>query len=243
MCWREVCAYSAVGSRKHGASQALGGLIRAAKDPALLRLAPAWLCINAIVGLWLGPTLTFLFTLDNRQGQFLTGLFAKEPERVGIVLLGYAVVFAIGVTLWSFVLHRFARKTVLTAALVAMLLVCLGLYLLNQSGAWPAWVRVVILVITAILIMVESGFTPAALSLLADLVGAQNGRGAAMGIYNVLLSLGSLAGSILGGILAQQFFINGIVYGTLVMALIALLTVRALPATQAKQIPTPRGNA
>ena len=32
--------------------------------------------------------------------------------------------------------------------------------------------------------MVESGFTPAALSLLASAVGAHTGRGAAMGIYS-----------------------------------------------------------
>jgi len=35
---------------------------------------------------------------------------------------------------------------------------------------------------TALCIMIESGFTPAALSLLAGAIGAQAGRGAAMGI-------------------------------------------------------------
>ena len=44
---------------------------------------------------------------------------------------------------------------------------------------------------------VESGFTPAALSLLATAVGARAGRGAAMGIYSFLLSLGALVGNLL----------------------------------------------
>jgi hypothetical protein len=37
--------------------------------------------------------------------------------------------------------------------------------------------------------MVESGFTPAALAFLAGVVGAQAGRGAAMGIYSMMLGI------------------------------------------------------
>jgi len=53
--------------------------------------------------------------------------------------------------------------------------------------------------------MVESGFTPAALSLLAGAIGAQAGRGAAMGIYSVLLSIGAIVGSLLAAAFGQTF--------------------------------------
>ena len=53
--------------------------------------------------------------------------------------------------------------------------------------------------VIAVLIMIESGFTPAALSLLAGAVGPGVGRGAAMGIYSFLLSVGALIGSVLAG--------------------------------------------
>ena len=50
--------------------------------------------------------------------------------------------------------------------------------------------------------MVDSGFTPAALALLAGAIGAQAGRGAAMGIYSVLLSVGAIGGSLMAAVLA-----------------------------------------
>jgi len=52
----------AVGSRGHGSAQAISGFYTALKEQSLQRLAPVWLCVNTIVGLWLGPTLPFLLT-------------------------------------------------------------------------------------------------------------------------------------------------------------------------------------
>jgi MFS family permease len=70
--------------------------------------------------------------------------------------------------------------------------------------------------------MVESGFTPAALSLLAGAIGAQAGRGAAMGIYSVLLSVGAIGGALLAGALGNRFAVDGLIYGTLAMAVVAM---------------------
>ncbi len=81
--------------------------------------------------------------------------------------------------------------------LVAMFVVCVGLFLLNHSGGQSYGLRWAIGVASAICVMVESGFTPAALSLLAGAIGAQAGRGAPMGIYSVLLSMGAIGGSLL----------------------------------------------
>ncbi len=223
-----LLAIGAVGSKKHGADQALPGLGKALREPSLRRLAPAWLCMNAIVGLWLGPTLTFLLTLKERRGQFLTGIFADHPDRIGWVLLGYSMVFATGVTVWSFVMSRFTRWRILQIALIAMLFVCAGLYALNHSLDWPSAARRTVLAITALCVMVESGFAPTALALLADVVGAQAGRGAAMGIYSVLLSVGALIGSFIAGLLGQVFAVDGLIYGTVAMALLAIVAVESL---------------
>jgi MFS family permease len=107
-----------------------------------------------------------------------------------------------------------------------MIGVCLGLFLFNHSQAEGAAARWLIGTATCLCIMVESGFTPAALSLLAGAVGATAGRGAAMGIYSVLLSLGAIVGSLLAGWLASMFLVDGLIYGTLAMAVIALLLVQ-----------------
>jgi MFS family permease len=216
----------AVGSRSHGSSQAIAGFFRALREPSLQRLAPVWLCVNTIVGLWLGPTLIFLLTHKSRSGQFLDGIFVDHPERVGWVLLGYSLIFGMGVTGWSFVLPHMRLQRALRITLLAMLIVCADFFLLNHTGSEKA--RWIIGSLTAISIMVESGFTPAALALLAGAIGAQAGRGAAMGIYSVLLSLGAIMGSLIAAALGSKFAVDGLIYGTLAMAVTALILVQPL---------------
>ncbi|HXG68443.1 MAG TPA: MFS transporter, partial [Blastocatellia bacterium] len=210
-------------------SEALAGLRKALTDPYLLRLAPAWLCINAIVGLWLGQPLTILLSQQENRGQFLTGLFFGQSVRIGLIFLAYTIVFATGVTIWSFFIARLERKRVLNIALVGMFFACAGFYLLNHSQDWSAGARWALIAGIAVSIMVESGFTPAALALLADVVGAQGGRGAAMGIYSVLLSIGAGGGSYIAGVLGNRFAVDGLIYGTVAMAAIAFVTVHFLP--------------
>jgi MFS family permease len=217
--------FGSAGSRGYGVEQALTGFLRALREPSLRRLAPIWLCVNSIVGLWLGPTFTFLLTQSSRSRQFLDGFYAADPGRVGWVLFGYSLVFGAGVTAWSFVLPGVRVTRALRIALVALLGACVGLFLLNHSTDWSNAARWVIGVATAVCVMIESGFTPAALALLAGAVGAEAGRGAAMGIYSVLLSLGAILGSVVAGVLGAWASVDGLIYGTLAMAGIALALV------------------
>lgn len=225
----------ATGSRKHGGSEALAGLKKALADPYLLRLAPAWLCINAIVGLWLSQPLTILLSQQETRGQFLTGLLHGQPVGFGLIFLVYAIVFATGVTIWSFLMARFARKQVLNIALIGMFFACAGFYLLNHSQDWGAGARWALMAGIAVSIMVESGFTPAALAMLADVVGAQGGRGAAMGIYSVLLGIGQIVGSYMAGQLGNRFAVDGLIYGTAALALVAFVTVYFLPGQSIRE--------
>jgi len=185
-----------------------------------------WLCVNTIIGLWLGPTLIFLLTHNSQSNQFLDGVLVKHPDRVGWVLLGYSIIFGIGVAVWSFVLPRIRLQRVLHITLFAMLLVCGEFFLFNHVISPTT--RWIVAIATAFTIMVESGFTPAALALLAGAIGAQAGRGAAMGIYSVLLSVGAIVGSVIAAALGRRFAVDGLIYGTLAMAIIALLFVQRL---------------
>ena len=215
--------FGAADSRAFGSKAAVAGLSDAFRSPSLRLLAPVWLCINTIVGLWLGPTLTFLFTQHTHPSQFLSGIFAAAPERIGWVMLWYSFVFGLGVTAWSFLMPRIGAERTLTIGLAAMPFVCAGLYLLNHSSGLGEPVRWAIGSLTAALIMIESGFTPAALSLLAGAIGAHAGRGSAMGIYSVLLSIGALAGSLMAAWLGRAFSVDGLIYGTFVLACAALI--------------------
>jgi MFS family permease len=210
------------GSRGSGRVEAFAGLWKSIRQPALRRLAPMWLCMNTIIGLWLGPTLYFLLTRQSTTGQFLAGVFRDDPQQLGWLLLGYSAVFSTGLVAWSVVLPRTPLLRALRISLIAMVAVSIGLLVLNHAGGASASVRWTLTAIISVLVMVESGFTPAALSLLAAAVGPGAGRGAAMGIYSFLLSVGALAGTLLGGLLGQRFAIDGLIYATFALALVAL---------------------
>jgi len=223
-------------SQSHGGRAALLGLMRAIQDPSVRSLAPVWLCVNAIVGLWLGPTLAFLLT-ERSSGQYLDGIFRDSPSQIGWLLLGYSIIFGTGLFGWSFVLPRIPIRTALRLSLTAMLPVCLGIYAINHSARWTMDVRWSVIAATALLIMVESGFTPAALAWLAQSLGVDAGKGASMGIYSVLLSLGAIGGSLLAGVLGKKLQVDGLLLGTGALAICALVllhnvTVLAVPANE-----------
>lgn len=218
-----LLAWGAKGSTSHGHHAAFQGLLRALKDPSVRSLAPVWLCVNAIVGLWLGPTLPFLLTKKAQGPQYLNGIFSADPAKVGWLLLGYSIVFGLGVTGWSFVLPHMQIRSAMRVALWAMLPVCLGLFAINHSGQMTSTVRWSVTAATALLIMVESGFTPAALAWLAQSLGTGTGKGAAMGIYSVLLSLGAIGGSLLAGELGKAFQVDGLLLGTGAMGVCGLV--------------------
>jgi predicted MFS family arabinose efflux permease len=197
--------------------------------PSIRHLAPVWLCVNTVVGLWLGPTLPFLLTERSAKAQYLAGIYASSPARVGWLLFGYSIVFGLGVTVWSFILPHMRLQNAMRITLGAMLPVCAGFYLLNHSGGQSATMRWSIGGIISLLIMVESGFTPAALAWLAGTVPVQSGRGAAMGIYSVLLSVGAIIGSLLAGILGDRYSIDGLLYGTVFVAVAGLIFLHWVP--------------
>jgi MFS family permease len=233
-----VCAmllfFGAKGSRSHGSRAAWQGLLLAINDPSARSLAPVWLCVNAVVGLWLGPTLSFLMTKKPGGSQYLDGVFAENPTHVGWLLLGYSIVFGIGVFGWSFLLPRMQIRSAMRICLLAMLPVCLGLFAINHSAHMVPAVRWSVTGVTAFLIMIESGFTPAALAWLAQSLGVSTGKGAAMGLYSVLLSLGAIGGSLLAGALGKLFAVDGLLLGTVMMAVCALILLHnvTVPAVQ-----------
>lgn len=216
------------GGVSHRRSDVWQGLRRALGTPQLRRIAPVWLCMNAIVGLWLGPTLYFLLTTRSVDTQMLSGLFEGSPSGLGWLLFVYATVFALGVLVWSRVLPHVDLRRALRVSLLAMLAVSLGLMLLNHMDGQPIQLRWTLTAVIGLLIMVESGFTPAALSLVAAAVGPGTGRGAAMGVYSFLLSVGALIGSVLAGVTGRWWAIDGLIYATLGLAIVALALLSRL---------------
>jgi MFS family permease len=221
-------------------AQALRGLRDVLRHRLVRGLAPSWVLVNAVVGLWLGPTLTYLLTESPRSDQYLDGLFAQVPGHIGWLLLGYTAVFGVGVSLWSVVLPRIRPIAALRVSLYAMFAASLALYAINHSASWSTADRSMLLALMALFVMIESGFTPAALSLLAQSLEAVPAKGAAMGIYSTLLGLGAVAGSLLAAALATAWQVDGLLLGTVMIAAGALLLLRRVPDGAATENRRPR---
>lgn len=204
------------------AAAALAALREALRDPSLKRLAPAWLCFNSIIGLWLAPTVTYLLSApDGRHAQYLDGLFAQRPTALAWLFAGYAAIFAAGLAAWALVLGRVGPARTLRIALLAMLAVSGVLLTLNRCEACQPGSRSALVVLAALLVMIESGFTPAALSWLSGSVGVRRAAGAAMGIYTVLFSIGGALGALLAGALGRADGMDGLLFGTAALAILA----------------------
>jgi MFS family permease len=206
-------------------------------NPFVRRLAPVWIGVNAVVGLWLGPTLTFLLTARSTGDQYLVGLFAATPADVGWLLLCYAAIFTTGVSLWSILLPKISTPLALRISLSAMLAVCGVLFLLNHCFSCSPDERWMIEAGAALLVMIESGFTPAALAWLAQSLESAAGKGATMGVYSVLFGLGALGGSLLAGALGALWRIDGLLFGTVLVATVALAFLILRPP---RQVEAPR---
>ena len=209
-------------ARAHGARTALQGLKQALRNPQIRALTPVWLCVNAVLGLWLGPTTVYLFTQRRATLQYLDGIFAATPTRMGWMLLAYSVLFGMGVLLWSFVLPHLRIRAAMFISLGAMPWVCVGLYAVNHSAGWSSGLRALVLAVTGLIVMVESGYTPAALAWLAQSLTGRDGKGVAMGIYSVLLGIGAITGSLLAGWLGGYLRVDGLLLGTMILAILAL---------------------
>lgn len=203
----------------------LVGLRKTFSNKNLLRLAVPWLVFNSVVGLWLSQ-LAFQLNGPPKIGQWLVGRLT--PSQTSLALFFYIITFSIGVWYYGLQIGRIPRTRIMRTGFVAMFGVVGCFYFLNNSSEWTTTARLSILPFYAVAAGLQGAFPPAALSFLADLAGSTQGRGSAMGIYTLLLSLGNISGALLGGQLGEAFALNGLLIGTFFLAIIGLLSLRFL---------------
>ena len=137
---------------------------------------------------------------------------------------GWGVVFLIGITLWSLLGARWEKRRALALALTGLLAVVATLALVNHGA--PA----VLVALAALFVLVESGYTPVAFAHLADAtVTLDPSRGAALGLYSVLLAAGQLVGNVVGAPFAARWQMDGVLAVTAVFALVSLAGVARMP--------------
>jgi MFS family permease len=229
----------AVGDAAHPVRELLKTRLRAyaslLKEPVLRSFVPAWLAINAVVGVMgslVQPTLIKAKegTVDVFPNQLLDGKFTTSHAAFAFV--GIGVVFMLGIFAWSQVYARIRKTTVMLIAVGGLGLAVASLYAINNQ-LLNAWAMVPLL---AVGIFLMSGFTPVALGYLAEISGTRvEHRGAVMGLYSVFLGLGQFIGSSGGGLFVQWAGngFNSLILTVLLLGIVATIAVIWLRAKHA----------
>jgi MFS family permease len=116
-------------------ANALSTAWMALRRPAMRRIAPAWLVLNAVIGLWFTHAVYQMTSGRRMAGQFLQGTFSSG--RPSLILLLYALTFSAGALGWGLILDRVGEWRTLRLALLGLLEVCAGLTLINHSAGEP----------------------------------------------------------------------------------------------------------
>ncbi len=205
---------------------------RVIRNPRLFIFIPAWISINALVGVWISSQLTFILSSPRHEPhQFLMGSLSAHGGggRLSLFLGAYVLCFGLGLLFWAFFLNRTPRLLLMLFSISGVYLACIALSGINHYGTDNKLLLAIWVVLLVIGVFAESSFAPAALAYLADISeDAVKDRGLLMGLYSVFLGLGQLLGSGLGGIFAQYRGFDGLVYLTVLLAFVALISLLML---------------
>ncbi|MCA1553559.1 MAG: MFS transporter, partial [Chloroflexi bacterium] len=212
---------------------AFAPIASALSSSRILRFVPAWLAINMVLGVWLNSVVGQLVNKTHSfPGQLLFGLLresANQGTQISIGSGALLAVFGVGVLLWGFVLGRFRRTSVMLVSAIGLFALVAILFLVNHAKDLGDPTIMPLLFLGAIALMVLSGFTPAALTYLADLTeDAPNDRGAIMGLYSVFFGLGQFIGQLLGGPFGDWQGFDGILILTMILGVISVVTLLRL---------------
>jgi len=200
--------------------------------PRLFIFMPAWICINALVGVWFGPQLTFIFAKSGHKAdQLLMGSMSGPGggHILSLVLGGFVLFFGLCLLFWAFFLNRVSRLRLMLVSITGVYLSCIALVCINHRGLGHDLLLLFLIPLLMIGIFGESGFAPAALAYLADISEeAAKDRGLLMGLYSIFLGVGQLLGNGFGGIFARAWGFDGLVSLTALLAFIALISLLML---------------
>jgi MFS family permease len=205
---------------------------RVVRTPRLFIFIPAWISISALLGIWIGPQLTFILSSNRRNPhQLLMGSLSGHGGggHLSLVLGAIVLFFGLCLLFWAFFLNRAPRLLLMLSSITGVYLACIALAGINHFGTSSVPLLVIWVVLLLVGVFAESSFAPAALAYLADVSeDAARDRGLLMGLYSVFLGLGQLLGNGLGGVFAQFRGFDGLIYLTALLALVALISLLML---------------
>lgn len=215
--------------------QAVAGYWKLFTNPRVQSFAPAWIAVNAVLGVWINLTARIFTDKSMFSDQLLVGSF--DAFQAGNLRAAYAVIFVLGILFWSVFFPTIKKTVVMLIGTGGLFLTCLFLFVINHQPSLDAPLMLPLALLLAVSIVIQSGFTPAALAYLADITEAYTqDRGAIMGMYSVFLGVGQFIGAIAGGPFVDWRGADGIVIVTALFGLVSLGTLLRLHATETRQM-------
>ncbi|HJQ23170.1 MAG TPA: MFS transporter [Blastocatellia bacterium] len=188
---------------------------------------PAWLAIFSVIGVWINNGIRLLTGDAHREGQLLMGNISTVQFGNGQAVL--AIIFAAGILAWSFVLARYRKTSVMLVAVGGLFILLGTVYGLNHLGSLtsPLYYPLMAGLLAGVVLL--SGFTPAALTYLADVTESYaEDRGSIMGLYSVFLGVGQLLGAMAGGYFAERGGVDGLLWLSAALGVITLMSLLLL---------------
>lgn len=202
---------------------------RIIRTPRLFLFIPAWISINALIGVWLSSQLTFVLSKPvHNPHQLLMGL-ASGPgggRLLSIILGSYVSFFGLSLLFWAFFLNRVPRLRLMLTSIMGVYLACVSLFAINHRGIGNDVLLFIWVPFLTVGVFAETSFAPSALAYLADISEeTAKDRGLLMGLYSIFLGLGQILGNGLGGLFARNFGFDGLIYLTVLLASVALVSL------------------
>jgi len=210
--------------REHGQRTTFGRYREILRGAHVWLLAPTWIAINAVIGLWTAQSIFQLIRdpVPEFADQLLMQGFSPLAVSGGLAV-GLLIFFA-GLVYWGNRFRRLRRTTIIGYGIAGGGVLAGAALALNHGSGLPGALLGGFLVLIVGGLFVLAGATPAALGLLADMSEPYpRDRGAIMGLYSVFLAVGQIIGSLAGGVAADARGIDGLLFATLVLLVVALL--------------------
>jgi MFS family permease len=219
------------GGREHERRTTLARYWEILRGAHVWLLAPTWIAINAVIGLWTAQSIFQLIRdpVPEFSDQLLMQGFTPLAVSAGLGV-GMIIFFA-GLVYWGNRFRLLRRTTIIGYGIAGGFVLASAALALNHGSGLPVALMAGLLALIVGGLFVLAGATPAALGLLADMSEPYpRDRGAIMGLYSVFLAVGQIIGSLLGGVAADARGIDGLLLATLVLLVVALLPLWRLRA-------------
>jgi MFS family permease len=172
------------------------------KDRRAAGMFPIWLAVTTFIGVALtfGPR------------------FGPSPLLTSSLLAGAVLLLAFTQPFFGHLSDRFGRERMMMLGMVSLI----GLF---ATVITMIRRHLQLIVVAPILVVFGAGslaFVPAALASLGDLA-PEGGRGTTMGVYSVVISLGTVIGPLLGGYLLDHYGFPSLFYAGLMILIAALV--------------------